>query len=99
MPNTELRLVGTSHVRQGDAKRARHHRDTPQGIPEFFDKGVVVQWSSLHHVLAYNPQHLARFLREAGCGVEESRFVAQGWIHGPCRRLLIDVEVERVAQL
>ena len=99
MPSAELGLVGTSHVRQGDAKRARHHRDTPQGIPEFFDKGVVVQWPFLHHVLAYDAQHLARFLREAGCGIEESRFVAQGWIHGPFRSSLIDVELERIAQL
>lgn len=99
MPNTELGLVGTSHVRQGDAERARHHRETPQGIAEFFHQGGVVQWPFLHHVLSYDPQHLARFLRKASCGVEEACFVAQGGIYGPCRGLLIDVELERVAQL
>ena len=99
MPSAELGLVGTSHVRQGDAKRVRYHRDTPQGIAEFFDKGGVVQWPFLHHVLAHDAQHFAGFLRESGCGVHEARFVAQGGINGPCRSLLINVELEWVAQL
>lgn len=99
MPIAELGLIGACHVGQRDTQRVGDDRETPERVAELLDHRGTVQCSLLHHMLAYESQHLTGFLREAGCRVEQALLVAQRRIYGPRCSMLIVVEADRVAQL
>lgn len=99
MSGRELLLIATRDSRQVQITHRRYCRDTPEHITQLLGQSLTMQIATLVQVLADVREDFARFLSDAGRGVEEFLLLVQSRVQRPRGCLLVFVDVHGAGRL